>query len=305
MVPLYDDETVPLPLRILACVNIEVGTTFARILLVRWFPRAPRIVRRVASCITVPYRGRIVWRFVTSFSLSRALRATIISRDGSSKNRNLVYLSLRTARRPFALSPLPRVSPPVRSAPRYSAYPAIRVTSRCAAVVTYTRRRARVHARRVSGRRVTARGRASERVRDAMCDDDATKRLPALPSYRRAGVRWVRACRASPRRLAPPHYRDLGRARFASCDHLPYRSIEICNVSRYVGEVWSAWPLARDDASNERDGRRRASLRAMIGPASHPVKATSARGVASTRAKRLVRTDVSSRLKPSASSMMI
>lgn len=25
MVPLYDDETVPLPLRVLACVNIEVG----------------------------------------------------------------------------------------------------------------------------------------------------------------------------------------------------------------------------------------------------------------------------------------
>jgi len=25
MVPIYDDESVPLPLRILACVNIEVG----------------------------------------------------------------------------------------------------------------------------------------------------------------------------------------------------------------------------------------------------------------------------------------
>lgn len=29
MVPLYEDETVPLPLRILACVNIEVG--FSRV----------------------------------------------------------------------------------------------------------------------------------------------------------------------------------------------------------------------------------------------------------------------------------
>lgn len=29
MVPIYEDETVPLPLRILACVNIEVGLRFA------------------------------------------------------------------------------------------------------------------------------------------------------------------------------------------------------------------------------------------------------------------------------------
>lgn len=28
MVPIYEDETVPLPLRILACVNIEVGLRF-------------------------------------------------------------------------------------------------------------------------------------------------------------------------------------------------------------------------------------------------------------------------------------
>lgn len=26
MVPIYDDETVPLPLRIVACINIEVGS---------------------------------------------------------------------------------------------------------------------------------------------------------------------------------------------------------------------------------------------------------------------------------------
>lgn len=30
MVPLYDDETVPLPLRVLACLNIEVGFFFPR-----------------------------------------------------------------------------------------------------------------------------------------------------------------------------------------------------------------------------------------------------------------------------------
>jgi hypothetical protein len=55
MVPLYNDDTVPLSLRILACLNIEVGSR----LLAEWSLRAYRIalcrimyhtVYRIVSC---------------------------------------------------------------------------------------------------------------------------------------------------------------------------------------------------------------------------------------------------------------
>lgn len=43
MVPIYDDESVPLPLRILGCVNIEVGR---RSVLLIFFLLTPPLPRR-------------------------------------------------------------------------------------------------------------------------------------------------------------------------------------------------------------------------------------------------------------------
>lgn len=66
MVPIYDDESVPLPLHILACVNIEVG-------------RRSVLLNSLFFC-----------PFPASFDFHEA---TIISRGRLvSKNRNLVYL---------------------------------------------------------------------------------------------------------------------------------------------------------------------------------------------------------------------
>jgi len=68
MVPIYDDESVPLPLRILACVNIEVGpATFGFSSLL--FSRSPPASFDFHEATAIISRGRHV-----------------------SKNRNLVYL---------------------------------------------------------------------------------------------------------------------------------------------------------------------------------------------------------------------
>lgn len=153
MVPIYDDETVPLPLRILACVNIEVGFTL-------W--RSPNRCR-------IPERRSII------------RSAEIIGRrDGWSKNRNLVYLSARTARRPFALSLYP---------PRPARVVSFDAT-RCARKHRVAQVCGRFGYARIIGRRGETHLYTSVKWRCA-------KQLPALPSYRRAGGTRLHASRVS------------------------------------------------------------------------------------------------------------
>jgi len=103
MVPIYDDETVPMPLRILSCVNIEVGRGEERKeKATREFHDANHRREKHVVVVTVDV--------VTVVGTIDSHRAIIISgrRSRSLKNRNLVYLSAHGVLS-HIISPLRRV----------------------------------------------------------------------------------------------------------------------------------------------------------------------------------------------------